>query len=98
MAILAKTLASAVAATGPVASQDLAVMARSLTLQVISTSDSNSLVALEGSLDNVNFFGMGSVTGSGKLPVDEEVVQYVRANVMKLASGTVTAYCSFVSG
>jgi hypothetical protein len=98
VAILAKTLASAVAVTGVVASQDLAVMARSLTLQVISSSDPSSQVTLQGSLDNVNFFGMGSVTGSGQIAVDEEVVQYVRANVLKLASGTVTAYCSWVSG
>lgn len=98
MVILAKTLASGVSATGAQASQDLGAMARSLTLQVISSADQNSQVTLQGSLDNVNFFGMGQVTGSGQLAVDEEVVQYVRVNVLKLASGTVTAYCSWAAG
>ena len=98
MAILAKTLATGVAVTGAVASQDLAVMARSMTMQVISTADPASQVMLQGSLDNVNWFGMGQVTGSGQIAVDEEVVQYVRAYVNRLASGNITAYCSFVSG
>lgn len=100
MAALAKTLLSAVAVTGAGTGQDLAVMARSITMQVIQggTVDPASQVQLQGSLDNINWFGMGTVNGAGQISVDEDVVQYVRANVTRLASGTITAYASFVSG
>jgi len=92
MPMLAKTLLSAVTVTGPGASIDLASLTTNQTFHVISSSDPGSLVSLEGSLDNVNFYGMGEVTGTGILNNDQTIAQYVRANVVSLASGSVTAY------
>jgi len=98
MPIVSKTLATSVAVTGPVAAVDLAALFNAFTFQVISSTDQNSQVQLQGSLDNVNWFGMGVVTGTNFLSLGEDVVQYVRANVLKLASGNVTAYLANVVG
>jgi len=101
MAVLAKTVAAAVTATGPQTAVDLTVMARSLTMQTTlggASPDSQAQVELEVSLDGVNFWGIGYTTGAGQLNNDQDVCQYVRANVLKLASGNVTAVVGYVSG
>jgi hypothetical protein len=101
VAQLAKPLLTAATSTGVGTSVDLTVMARSLTMQVLPggvTPDLACQVQLQGSLDGVNFFGMGQITGAAWLSVDEDVVQYVRANVLKLASGNITANIAYVSG
>jgi len=100
MAVLAKTVAAAVTATGPGAAVDLTVMARSLTMQTTlgGVADQQAQVELEVSLDGVNFWGIGYTTGAGQLNNDQDVCQYVRANVLKLASGNVTAVVGYVSG
>jgi len=90
--MLAKVLLNAVTVTGPGASIDLASLTTNQTMQVVSSADPHSIVLLEGSLDNVNFYPMGPVTGTGVLINDTAIAQYVRANVLSLASGTVTAY------
>jgi len=101
MAILAKTLLSAVTAQGAGTGQDLAAMVRSVTMQVTTggvTPDPQVQVRLEGSLDNSAWFGMGTQTGAGQLSVDQDVVQYVRGYVASIASGNVTALLAFVAG
>src|SRR5215469_4562875 len=90
---LGKALLSAVTVTGPGASVDLTAQARNVTMQVVTggaTPDPACQVTLQGSVDGVNFFGLGSVTGNGYCSNTGHVVQYVRANVLKLASGNVT--------
>lgn len=97
MAVIAKTLLSAVTVTGAGAAVDLVALSRSLTFQVIAT-DPACIVEFDGSLDNVNFFSVGQATGPGPFSTDQDVIQYVRANVIKLATGNVTAYCASVAG
>lgn len=100
MAVLSKTLLAAVSAAGPGAAVDLTVMSRSLTFQVIpSVADSVFRVTFEASLDNVNWFGVGQMTGPGIYSNDGDVIQYVRANVIQAPSaGSITVYGSYVSG
>jgi hypothetical protein len=101
VAVLAKTLCTAVAVPGVQVAVDLAALSRSLTMQVTTggvTPDPNVTVQLQGSLDNVNFFGIGQVVGPKWLSVDEDVIQYARANVTAIASGTVTVLLGYVPG
>lgn len=98
MAILAKTLASAIAAPGVQAGVDLAALSRSISVQVIPTTDMACVVEIDGSLDNANWFSLGRKSGPGIFSSDGDVIQYLRANIITLASGTVTIYGSFVSG
>lgn len=99
MAQLAKTLLTAVAVTGPGAGVDLTIMARTITVQVIlgGTVDPKCVVEVDGSLDNANWFSLGQQIGPGSFNNDQDVCQYVRANVISLASGTVTAYCGYIA-
>lgn len=97
MAVIAKTLLSAVTVVGAGTAVDLTALARSLTVQIIAT-DVGCVIELDGSLDNVNWFSMGQAIGPGPFSIDQDVIQYIRANVVKLASGSVTAYCASVSG
>lgn len=100
MVVLAKTLLSAVAVTGAGASVDLTALARSLTFQVVTggTADPKCVVEFDGSLDGATWWSLGQQVGPGPFNNDQDVVQYVRANVISLASGTVTAYCGGVAG
>jgi hypothetical protein len=101
MVALAKVLLAAVTVPGPGATVDLAAMSRSITMQVVPGGASPDLacqVQLQGSLDGTNWFGMGQVTGQNQLSVDEDTVQYVRANVLKIASGNITANLAFTAG
>jgi len=99
---LAVALLSAASVTGPGTGVDLAAgvggtQCRSLTMHV-TAADPGAVVALEGSLDNANWFGLTSRTGPGFAARDGVVVQYVRGNVTKLPAGTVSALVGFVSG
>ena len=94
---LGKALLSAVTVTGPGTAVDLTAQARNATMQVVlgGTVDPQCQVALQGSVDGINFFGLGVVTGNGYCSNTGHVVQYVRANVLKIASGNVTATASY---
>ena len=60
--------------------------------------DPGCQVALEVSLDGTNFWSLGVVQGQNVFNNDQDVCQYVRANVRSIASGTVSAVVGYVSG
>ena len=78
---------------------DLTIMARTITVQVIpgGTVDPRCVAEVDGSLDNASWFSLGQQIGPGSFNNDQDVCQYVRANVISLASGTVTAYCGYIA-
>ena len=101
MAALAKQVLNAATVTGPGSAIDLTVQARSLTMQTLvggAIPDPNAQVKLEVSLDGVNFWSIGTTTGTNILNNDQDVCQYVRGNVISIASGNVTAWVGYVSG
>jgi hypothetical protein len=103
MAMLGKTLLSAVSAAGAGTSQDLAAMVRSVTMHVVpSAATVKCQVALEGSVDGVAWFRLGQTpvdSNGGLVDVDERVVNYIRANVLSISgAGNVSAYAAFVGG
>jgi hypothetical protein len=86
-------LLTAVSATGPGAGVDTTKVSGHISMHVViggATPDPTVVVQLEGSLDNTNFFSMGRKTGPGRYVTQQAAVQYLRANVISIASGTVT--------
>lgn len=94
MANLAKSLLTAASALGPGTGVDLTAFYRGVTFQVIPSADMACVIQFDGSLDNVNWFSLGQKVGPGKFSRDGHVSQYVRANIIALASGTVTVLCA----
>lgn len=93
------TLLSAVSAAGPGAGVDSTKVTGHVSMHVIiggATPDPGVVVQLEGSLDNTNFFSLGRKTGPGRYVTQQAAIQYLRANVISIASGTVTVLAGAV--
>lgn len=88
-----QTLLSAVSVVGPGTGQTYSQGYRNSTIQVTvggATPDNNVNIRIEGSLDNTNWFSLGGRQGPGLYSENQHTVAYIRANVIAIASGTVT--------
>lgn len=88
-----QTLLNAVAVTGPGATMNLSGVVQNSTMQIIpggTTPDMGVIVRLEGSLDGQNWDTLVQGQGPGLYSDSQHAIQYIRANVLSLASGNVT--------
>lgn len=88
------TLLSNVTSTGPGNATNLNALFVHNTINVSiggANPDEGVIVRLEGSLDGTNWFALCEQEGPGVQSDTQHTVQYVRANVMAIASGTVSA-------
>jgi hypothetical protein len=90
------TSLNAVSATGLGTASDLDGLKDEFALVVVTTGSPTFSLQLQGSLDNVNWYSLGSaVTTAGETSVTGQEAAYIRGDLTALSGGTLTAEVGF---